>query len=166
MELQGGGRSDARLQRDVDDANLRAEAAERRLNDLTSELDVMREQLERAKTDIREEQRRTTEAQSKVKSAEDDVKELSEQLAAERQKVQSRRRDDVTDRERAAQRNQEVARYQKENKLLAEENERLNGGSRSSWRSASVCRNRSFRWTTPLRRGAAARLTSRPPPRV
>ena len=127
MELQGGGRSDARLQRDVDDANLRAEAAERRLNDLTSELDVMREQLERAKTDIREEQRRTTEAQSKVKSAEDDVKELSEQLAAERQKVQSRRRDDVTDRERAAQRNQEVARYQKENKLLAEENERLNG---------------------------------------
>ena len=127
MELQGGGRSDARLQRDVDDANLRAEAAERRLNDLTSELDVMREQLERAKSDIREEQRRTTEAQSKVKSAEDDVKELSEQLAAERQKVQSRRRDDVTDRERAAQRNQEVARYQKENKLLAEENERLNG---------------------------------------
>ena len=48
-------------------------------------------------------------------------------MAAERQKVQSRRRDDVTDRERAAQRNQEVARYQKENKLLAEENERLNG---------------------------------------
>lgn len=127
MELQGGGRSDARLQRDVEDANLRAEAAERRLNDLTSELDVVREQLERAKTDIREEQRRTTEAQSKVKSAEDDVKELSEQLAAERQKASSRRRDDVTDRERAAQRNQEVARYQKENKLLAEENERLNG---------------------------------------
>ena len=55
------------------------------------------------------------------------MKELSEQLAAERQKVQSRRRDDVTDGERAAQRNQEVAQYQKENKLLAEENERLNG---------------------------------------
>ena len=47
------------------------------------------------------------------------MKELSEQLAAERQKASSRRRDDVTDRERAAQRNQEVARYQKENKLLA-----------------------------------------------
>ena len=127
MELQGGGRSDARLQRDVEDARLQAETAERRLGDLTAELDVMREQLERAKSDIREEQKRSTEAQSKVKSAEDDVRELTEQIAAERQKQQSRRRDDVTDRERAQQRNQEVSRYQKENKLLAEENERLNG---------------------------------------
>ena len=127
MELQGGGRSDARLARDVEDARLQAETAERRLGDLTAELDVMREQLERAKSDIREEQKRSTEAQSKVKSAEDDVRELTEQIAAERQKQQSRRRDDVTDRERAQQRNQEVSRYQKENKLLAEENERLNG---------------------------------------
>ena len=126
MEQQGG-RSDVRLEQEANEARARAEEAERRVSLMGQELDVLKGQLDRAKEEVREEKRKVDEATRASRQAEDDVKELSEQLAAERQKQSSRQREDATSQQRAQQRNQEVARYQKENKLLAEENERLNG---------------------------------------
>ena len=54
-------------------------------------------------------------------------KEMQERLANETRKMQAKMREDTTAAQRASQRNQEVARYQKENAMLASENERLSG---------------------------------------
>ena len=114
------------LEREVETARARAEDAERRVSLMGQELDVLKEQLDRAKLETREERRKLEEASAASRRAEDDVKELTEQLAAERQKNSTRQREDATAQSRAKERNQEVARYQKENRLLAEENEKLN----------------------------------------
>ena len=123
---RGGGRSDLGLEREVETARARAEDAERRVSLMGQELDVLKEQLDRAKLETREERRKLEEASAASRRAEDDVKELTEQLAAERQKNSTRQREDATAQSRAKERNQEVSRYQKENRLLAEENEKLN----------------------------------------
>jgi chromosome segregation ATPase len=123
---QRGGRSDPRLEAENEELKIRAEQAERRLAEQRDELAVTQEQLDRAKRDVRDEKSKTEVALQKAKHAEDDVKELVEQIAAERQKNVRAAKDDNLAGSRLQQRNQDVARYQKENKLLADENDRMN----------------------------------------
>jgi len=124
---RGGARSDDSLEREADAARSRAEEAERRMNLQTQELEALKEQLERHISETRESKRALDEARVRANRAEDDVKEMQERLANETRKMQAKMREDTTAAQRASQRNQEVARYQKENQLLAEENDKLSG---------------------------------------
>jgi centrosomal protein CEP290 len=122
---RGGARTDTSLEAEADAARSRAEEAERRMSLQTQELEALKEQLERHVAETRESKRALDEASSRARAAEDDVKEMQERLANETRKMQAKMREDTTAAQRASQRNQEVARYQKENAMLADENQRL-----------------------------------------
>ena len=124
---RGGARTDTSLEAEADAARSRAEEADRRMSLQTQELEALKEQLERHVAETRESKRALDEASSRARAAEDDVKEMQERLANETRKMQAKIREDNTAAQRASQRNQEVARYQKENAMLASENERLSG---------------------------------------
>ena len=124
---RGGARTDTSLEAEADAARSRAEEADRRMSLQTQELEALKEQLERHVAETRESKRALDEASSRARAAEDDVKEMQERLANETRKMQAKMREDTTAAQRASQRNQEVARYQKENAMLASENERLSG---------------------------------------
>ena len=124
---RGGARTDTSLEAEADAARSRAEEADRRMSLQTQELEALKEQLERHAAETRESKRALDEASSRARAAEDDVKEMQERLANETRKMQAKMREDTTAAQRASQRNQEVARYQKENAMLASENERLSG---------------------------------------
>ena len=124
---RGGARTDTSLEAEADAARSRAEEADRRMSLQTQELEALKEQLERHAAETRESKRALDEASSRARAAEDDVKEMQERLANETRKMQAKMREDTTAAQRASQRNQEVARYQKENAMLAEENQRLSG---------------------------------------
>ena len=166
MEQQGG-RSDVRLEQEANEFARAEEEAERRVS-----LDGSRTGC--AQGSARPRARRCgrrnvrwTRRRAASRQAEDDVKELSEQLAAERQKQSSRQREEATSQQRAQQRNLEMARYQKENKLLAEENG-LNGKIESLMALGVNYSEMIVTMTTTRRRRGhvVERLTSKPPRRI
>ena len=117
---QRGGRSDARLQQEADAARGRVEELERRVQEQREEVEVLKEQLDRSKRDIRDEKRRTDDANKAAKAAEDDLR--GSRSSCQPSVVTTRLNNATSQPWRLAWRSaQEVARYQKENRLVGGE---------------------------------------------